>query len=206
MAIAVVAVFLAYRDAAEGPGDSVVVARTAIRAGDELQAADLRVERAELPAGSRGTFAAADLLVGHVALGPIGEGEIVQASSVTAERAAVPSREIELTLPREQVAVGRLKRGERVDIFVTSDDRTASVVRNAVVVQIGSSGEGSLTSQRETSLVVAVESGDAVAALVHALRTGDVTVVRSTFAGDLDQSPETQPLVFDARPEEQAED
>ena len=29
---------------------------------------------------------------------------------------------------------------------------------------------------------MAVPSGDAVAAVVHALRTGDVTVVRSTFA------------------------
>jgi hypothetical protein len=32
------------------------------------------------------------------------------------------------------------------------------------------------------SIVVAVPDGATVAALVHALRTGDVTVVRSTFA------------------------
>ena len=49
-------------------------------------------------------------------------------------------------------------------------------------MQIGAEDAGSLTSDREISLVVAVPSGDAVAALVHALRTGDVTVVRSTFA------------------------
>ena len=49
-------------------------------------------------------------------------------------------------------------------------------------MQIGAEDDGSLTSDREISLVVAVPSGDAVAALVHALRTGDVTVVRSTFA------------------------
>ena len=84
--------------------------------------------------------------------------------------------------PGRQIAVGRLKEGERVDVFVTYDERTASVVRGAQVVQIGAEDDGSLTSDREISLVVAVPSGDAVAALVHALRTGDVTVVRSTFA------------------------
>ena len=34
-------------------------------------------------------------------------------------------------LPRAQIAVGRLKEGERVDVFATYDDRTSSVVRGA---------------------------------------------------------------------------
>lgn len=206
MAIAAVAVFLAYRGAADGPTDSVVVARNPLRAGEQLEAADLRLEKAQLPPGSKGTFASTELLVGRVLLAPVGQGEIVQASSVTAERAAVPSHEIELALPREQVAVGRLKRGERVDVFVTTDERTTSVVRGAVVVQIGSTGDGSLTSQRETSLVVSVESADSVAALVHALRTGDVTVVRSTFASGPGSQSDTEPLVFEAAPEASASD
>ena len=77
-------------------------------------------------------------------------------------------------------------------MFATYDDRTSSVVRGAEVVQIGVDDDGSLTSNREVTLVVAVPSGDAVAAVVHALRTGDVTVVRSTFA---DATAE-DPLVF----------
>jgi hypothetical protein len=90
--------------------------------------------------------------------------------------------EVAVALPRHQIAVGRLKPGERVDVFVTYDERTTSVVRGAEVVQIEAEDAGSLTSDREISLVIAVPSGDAVAAVVHALRTGDVTVVRSTFA------------------------
>ncbi|MEO7428486.1 MAG: hypothetical protein ABIY48_03795, partial [Acidimicrobiales bacterium] len=86
-------------------------------------------------------------------------------------------------------AVGRLKQGERVDVYVTYDERTASVVRGAEVVQIGADRDRSLTSDREVTIVVAVPSGDAVAALVHALRTGDVTVVRSTFGQPDDGSP-----------------
>jgi esterase/lipase superfamily enzyme len=78
--------------------------------------------------------------------------------------------------------VGRLRAGDRVDLFVTHDDRTAVVVQGAEVLQLVASEDGSLTTSREVELVVAVESGDLVTALVHALRTGEITVVRSTFA------------------------
>jgi hypothetical protein len=77
-------------------------------------------------------------------------------------------------------------------VFATSDDRTTSVVRGAAVVQIEADPSGSLTSSREVTLVVAVPSGDAVAAVVHALRSADVTVVRSTFTDGTREDP----LVF----------
>jgi Flp pilus assembly protein CpaB len=182
-------VFLAYAGAEDGPSDQVVVARRAIRVGAVLEADDLRVARAELPRDASGSFADVDQLVGHVTLGPIGAGEIVQAASVTDDASQAAGHEIELTLPRAQVAVGRLKQGERVDVFVTRDDRTTSVVRGAEVVQIGGSGDGSLTSERDVSLVVATPTAEGVAELVHALRTGDVTVVRSTFATVDDAAP-----------------
>jgi Flp pilus assembly protein CpaB len=195
MAIAAVGVFLASTDASEGPSDELVVASTAIRPGEQIAADDLRLLEAELPGSARGaTFATIDEVVGRVALGPIDAGEIVQAGSLTSERATTPAHEVALTLPRGQVAVGRLKEGERVDVFVTYEERTTSVVRGAEVVQIATASDGSLTSDREIGIVVAVPSGEAVAALVHALRTGDVTVVRSTFA-----SPdEGAPLVYDS--------
>lgn len=182
MALAAIGVFLAYADASRGPGDSIVITRHAIRVGEVLEATDLRVVTGELPTAADGSFDDIATVVGRVALGPIDEGEMVQAGSVTDDRASAPAHEVALTLPREQVAVGRLKQGERVDVFVTRDDRTRSVVRGVQVVQITSAGDGSLTSDREISIVVAAPSGDAAAALVHALRTGDVTVVRSTFA------------------------
>ena len=73
---------------------------------------------------------------------------------------------------------------------------TSAYVPMTAVVQIEADDSGSLTSSREVTLVVAVPSGDAVAAVVHALRTGDVTVVRSTFA-----EPTTdEPLSFDGAP------
>ncbi len=183
MAVAAVGVYLAYDRAGDDATTPVVVAASSIRVGEVLEAGDLRTIEVDLPdPAADGTFRGVDAVAGRVALGPIAPGEIVQAGSVTDERAAADLHEVAISLPRAQIAVGRLKQGERVDVFVTYDDRTTSVVRGAEVVQIGADDDGSLTSDREITLVVAVPSGDAVAAVVHALRTGDVTVVRSTFA------------------------
>jgi Flp pilus assembly protein CpaB len=193
MAVAVVGVFVASTEAGQDPSDPIVLAARAIRVGEVLEASDLRQVDGQLP-GDGVAFGDVESLVGHVALGPIDEGEIVQAGSVTAERAAPGLHEVAVSLPRRQIAVGRLKPGERVDVFVTYDDRTTSVVRGAEVVQIEAEDSGSLTSDREISLVIAVPSGDAVAAVVHALRTGDVTVVRSTFAA----ASVDEPLEFDS--------
>ena len=194
MAVAAVGVFLAYAGANDAPKSSVVVAAHAIRVGEVIEADDLRVVAADLPGATlAATFSSTAPLVGRVALGPIEEGEILQAGTVTAEKSTSSAHEIAITLPREQIAVGRLKQGERVDVFVTYDERTTSVARGAEVVQIGAEGDRSLTSEREVTIVIAVPSGDVVAALVHALRTGDVTVVRSTFA----ETGGGEPLVFE---------
>jgi Flp pilus assembly protein CpaB len=189
IAVAVVGVFVAYDRATSRPTEPIVVAAHALRIGQILRAEDLRTVDVDLPARVRGTFDAVDLLTGRVTLGPIAEGEIVQSGSVSDQASSVGVHEIALTLPRSQIAAGRLKPGDRSDIFVTYDERTTSVVRGAPVVDISSDGGSSLTSDRDITLVVAVPSGDAVAALVHALRTGDVTVVRSTFAAATTDDP-----------------
>lgn len=183
MAAAAVGVYLAYDQASAHPTESVVVATHAIRVGEVLAPDDLDTIQADLPAGAAdATFASVDAVIGRVVLGPIADGEIVQAGSVTDQRRAAALHEVAISLPRANLAVGRLKQGERVDVFVTYDETTTSVVRGAEVVEITADDGGSLTSSRDVTLVVAVPSGDVVAAVVHALRTGDVTVVRSTFA------------------------
>jgi Flp pilus assembly protein CpaB len=183
MAVAAVGVFAAYTDATDAPSTTFVVAAGPLRPGERIEADDLRQVRGTLPAaiGDR-TFLDPEQLVGRAA----------QASMVSDD--ATVGHEVALALPRAQVAVGRLKPGERVDVFVTGDDRTDVVARGAAVVEIDAGDDGSLTSERTLTLVLAVSDGDVVAALVHALRTGDVTVVRSTFS----EVPADEPLTFDA--------
>src|SRR5690606_18382268 len=134
-------------------------------------------------------------------------GELVQPAVVSPDRpAGETQREVAVTLPREQVAVGRLQVGDRVDLFVTDDVRTTAVVQGVPVVHLAADDATALVAGREVRLVVALESDPVVAALVHALRTGEVTVVRSTFAaeqsGDLTHPPTTdEPPTEGARSE-----
>jgi Flp pilus assembly protein CpaB len=183
MAVAGIGVFVTATGADEGPTQRAVVADRAIRVGERIEPRHVRVAAVELPAGSAPSFDDVEDVIGRVALGPIGDGELVQSASVTADRGEHAAHEVALTLPRPQIAVGRLRQGERVDVYATDDEHTWSVALGAEVVQIDAGGDGSLTSDRELTIVVAVETADAVAPLVHALRRADVTVVRSTFAG-----------------------
>lgn len=174
--------------ASDGRG-SVVVAADDLHPGEVVTADDVELARASLPSSAHG-FAMVEDVLGRVALGPVGRGEVLQASSLTDDTVAAGSRrEVALTLPPEQVAVGRLRVGERVDVFVTYDEQTSSIVEGAEVVQLTLGDDSSLTRQGDISLVVSVESKELVAALVHALRTGAVTVVRSTLAEEADDEP-----------------
>lgn len=195
MAVAAVGTFTSVVGAGDGPSGEVVVARRAIRVGETIDASHLRLVRADLPdRTSDMTFDDPASIVGRVALGPIGENEVVQGSSVTIDRAVTSTHEVAITLPREQVAVGRLRQGERVDVYATDDEHTWSVVRGAEVVEIDGGADESLTSERQLSVVVAVSTADEVAAVVHALRRADVTVVRSTFADDEGAPVDHDPL------------
>jgi Flp pilus assembly protein CpaB len=194
MAVAAVGVFVAYQGSEDRPHGTVVVAAHDLRPGQQIEADDLRLAAVELPADTRAaTFGGLDAVVGRVVLGPVARGELLQRGVLTAER-RVAANEIAITLPRAQVAVGRLKQGERVDVYVTYDRRTSSVVRGVEVVQIGADADRSVTSDRDVEIVVAVDSTESVAALVHALRTGEVTIVRSTFG----RERADEPLVYDA--------
>jgi Flp pilus assembly protein CpaB len=196
VALAAIGVFVAYQQAGRDPRDAAVVATTPIRVGEVIEADDVALAELDLGSSGASTFDRVDAVVGRVALGPIGEGELLQASSITDAPGEFGLHEVAITLPGSQIAVGRLKAGERVDVFATADDSTATVARGAQVVEISAEDDASLTSNRDITVVVAVADGDEVAALVHALRTGDVTVVRSTFADSSD------PLTFEEGPDD----
>lgn len=197
MAAAAVGVFAAYQGAGDEAGAPVVVATSAIRMGQTVGPDDVRLVEVDLGPSPPPAFHAIDDVVGRVALGPIGEGELLQSGSLTDDAGELGLHEVAITLPRANFAVNRLKPGERVDVYVTLDDQTRTVARSAAVIEITADDGGSLTSSRDVTVIVAVPDGSQVAAIVHALRTGDVTIVRSTFAAEDDASP----LTFDGRPE-----
>jgi hypothetical protein len=185
MSMAAIGVFVAYTGATRGPTSAHVVAATDLAPGHRITEADLDVVTVDLPTdqGER-AFDDPERLAGRVVLGPIGEGEIVQAGAVTAQSGQQQGHEIALLLPRGHVAAHRLQPGDRVDLFSTTPEQTSPIVRDALLLSAGGDSGGAIGEEREVSVVVGVPTLDDVSLVVHALRTADLTVVRSTFAGE----------------------
>jgi len=200
VALAVLGIFVAYDRAGAGPSDTVVMATSGIGAGEVVEAEDLKLVEVDLDDELTEVFSSIESVEGRVALGPIGEDELVQSGSLTDQQGGEAAHEVALELPRGQVAVGRLKEGERVDVYVSTDQATHSVARGAQVVDIDVADGSTLTGDREIALVVAVPTEEAVAAVVHALQTGEVTVVRSTLA----EASSSDPVTFDPSTSEPA--
>jgi Flp pilus assembly protein CpaB len=185
LAVAVVGTFTAWQRAAGGPDTSYAVARRPLQPGEQVTADHVRLVPAELDSGSADrAFRTSDAVVGRVALGPIGEGELIQRSLLGDAASTTPLIEVSFALPRDRAVDGRLRSGDRVDVFVTYDDHTAEVVQGAQVIGIGGSEGASLAGDLDLTVTLGLEDGARRAELVHAVRAGDVTLARSTQSGE----------------------
>jgi hypothetical protein len=188
MVVAAVGVFLAYTDATGDPSTSFVVAATDLRPGDRIASQDLELTPIDLPASVSGrAFVSPEDLAGRIVLAPVAEGEVLQASAVTDQPAAEAGTEVAITLPRENVATGRLEVGDRVDVFQTTEAGTSTVARGVQVIDLTVSDSDDLGAEGDVEVVVTIPADDDVGELVHALRVADITIVRSTFAEPSDE-------------------
>jgi Flp pilus assembly protein CpaB len=195
LALAAVGTFLTWQWAAGTPDTTYVVTRHPLRAGQRLGEDDLALAAADLP-GALAVHAFADpaSVVGRVVLGPVGEGELVQASQLSDASSAPSTVEVALSLPRDRALDGALQPGDRVDAFVTYDDRTLLVVARAQVLAISGGDAAAIGDLGQVTVTVALPDTQPRAELVHAARRGEVTLVRSTQA-DADVDPGSEVFV-----------
>ena len=188
LALSGVATFMAWEHAAHTPHQSFVVAARSIDPGERLAPSDLRLSAVDLPRGvAAGAFADPAALIGRVALGPIGEAELVQASQLSEGRVAAPGVELAFALPTDRAVDGQLRSGDRVDVYVTYPEQTAVVGAGVEVVRVaGAAGEGFSSAGQTVTVTLGVPVSDDASRnlteLVHAVRAGEVTLVRSTDA------------------------
>jgi len=183
VALAALLAFTAARGGGEPPGRPVVVAARDVPPGTTLTEADLALSRMALPDGWDDRVAGrAAQLVGAVTVAPLRQGDLVQASSVVAAANAPGGFEVAMALPADRAVQDRLRPGERVDVLVTfgtgAPARTDVVVRDALVQQRSVAG-GRLGGD-QVAVTLAVADQAQVLALTHALRAGEVTLVRAT--------------------------
>lgn len=181
VAVAGVCTFVAWRQASGTADRSYAVAARPIHPGEALTADDIHLEPIELPAGmAAAAFTDASGIEGRVALGPIGEGELVQLGQVSDPGTRGPSAEMSFSIAPDRAVDGRLRSGDLVDVFVTRDGTTTAVAEGVQIVDAVKHGDGSFGSGGELTITVTLADPALRGPLIHAVREGEVTLVRST--------------------------
>lgn len=179
--LAGVGTLVAWQRAAGTPEQAYVVADRAILPGETLSPDDVRLQPIDLPGSVAGAaFTDAATVADRVAIGVIGEGELVQVSQLSEAGVAAATAEVSLALERDRAVDGRLRSGDLVDVFVTHDDRTEAVVERVRVVEVADAGGSSFTSASQVTVTLALTDAARRAPVIHAGRAGEVTLVRST--------------------------
>jgi hypothetical protein len=180
VAVAGVCTFVAWRQASGTADRSYAVAARPIHPGESLTAADVHLEPIELPAGlAASAFADASGVEGRVALGPIGEGELVQLGQVSDPGSPGSAAELSFSIAPDRAVDGRLRSGDLVDVFVTRDGATTAVAEGVQIVE-AVEHDGSFGSDGELTITVTIADPALRGPLIHAVREGEVTLVRST--------------------------
>jgi Flp pilus assembly protein CpaB len=180
---AAVGSFTAWSGTTDDDRRPFVVVAGDVRPGEVLDAGDLEVRRLDLPASvAGGAYADAASLIGSVAVAPMAAGELVQRSAVVDRMPDLA--ELSFSLDADRAVDGRLQVGERVDVLATfgtgAEAATDVVVRDALVLAASRDDGGVGPARMVLTLGVA---DDEVVALTHAVRAGEVTVVRTAGRG-----------------------
>jgi Flp pilus assembly protein CpaB len=203
VAVAAVLVFSAYAGAGERPTRSMVVARRALAPGHTITGDDVEVRTGDLPDELVGrSFTAVDEVLGAVALGPLGEGDLVQSGSVR-QGAGDDRPEFSFPVEREQALAGDVRPGEEVDLLATfgsgSDAETVVLARGAQIREVDESRNGTIGSSGRLVLTVGLASGDEVLDLAHAAQVATITVVRAGGAGSAAGPARTSSATIEGR-------
>jgi hypothetical protein len=181
VAVAGVCTFVAWQQASDTADRSYAVATRSILPGEPLTADDIRFEPIDLPDGlSAAAFTDTSGIEGRVALGPIGQGELVQVGQVSDPRQVSPAAELSFSIARDRAVDGRLRSGDLVDVFVTDDGGTTAVAEGMQIVDAAAHDGGSFGTSGELTITVTIADPALREPLIQAVSEGEVTLVRST--------------------------
>jgi len=185
MALAAVGTFLAYAEASADHTLDVLVTSRALAPGEIISADDVELVPVEVPGSVRGLFGAVDAAVGRQVTSPVAAGEFLLASATAEPAEGEETLEVALSLAASR-AVGRLRPGERVDVFSTwSGDVTELIAVDARVLEVSGGSSRGLGGTEPVVVRLAVGDFSQVEALVHAQAAGDLTLVRATIGSEV---------------------
>ncbi len=185
IALAAVGTFAAYTGATADTRDRFVVARQDLPIGHRITKADLGEAAMDLPPALRArVWQDPSRLVGAVVVGPVGNGELIQAADVVnGDEAGATGPQVSFPIDSARALAGSLKVGEVVDVLATYDaaggGQTTAVVRGARVVDRSQPDSRLGEGGKEVVTLSVVNRSDTLA-VAHAANAGEVTLVRVT--------------------------
>jgi hypothetical protein len=169
----------------------VVAARRDLAAGTVLSADDLSVVSARLPHSGSGIYASGPAeLVGRRLAHDVSAGELVPLAAVD-----TTSTRTTVSVPLEAAAAPDLRKGQRVELWVTVGDCPALVLLPDVTVQAvhtDSAGFGSGSGGQDVTISVAPELADRV---VEALAIDDAQLRAGILSGSSAAEPAPNDLL-----------
>lgn len=180
------------------PPMSYVIATRQIDPGQRIETDDLRLAPMALPPSvAAGAFTRVSAVAGSVALGPIGEGGLVQGHVIVPSTGTHAGREISFAVETPWAVDGVLRPGDRIDVFATSasedEHDTTEVLSGALVRHVSNTG-GGLGETTGLTITVAVSAAADLDRAVSALRAADLTVVRATGVTTIESpAPDASP-------------
>lgn len=183
VALSFVGMFVAWRHATGSSGQLYAVAARPLSPGDAVSADDVRFQSIRLPAGvAHAAFPDGASLEGRVAVAPVREGELLQAGALSDAAKGPPFGEVSLQLDRALAVDGRLHSGDLVDVYGSGANGTDLVAAGIRVVTVDADG-GSFGNDDQLTVTLALAGPGQEVSVIHAARTGTVTLVRTTHAG-----------------------
>lgn len=152
-----------------------------LRQDETLDGAELVPAEVKLPADVAANYApATDDLDGAVLTRPVVAGELIPSAWIASGAAAEAGRSMTVPVTPEHAVGGRLRPGDRVDVYATFDSgderaRTSVLVRGVEVLDVVETGGLVVGEEAVVGLTVAVTPGEA-ARLAFAIRTAELDV------------------------------
>ncbi len=195
VSLAAIGLFVAYRQAVGEPDTSFVVLNGRVEAGQRVTAADVQMEKIELPDSVTATvFSDPSSVIGGVAIVPLRAGEMLQRSDILLLAPGEapddpPWRELSFSIASARAVDGQIRPGETIDLIATysvqGDTDTVVVFRDAPVLRITEASDGLLSSTGGFTITVALADPSTVLAAVNAVDDAqELTVVRATKVGE----------------------
>jgi Flp pilus assembly protein CpaB len=185
--LAALITFTAYSRAIRPPTTRYLVATRDIEPGATLRAADVQAVPIALPdAVAQRVVGPSVSLEDAVVLGPVAKGELFQVGNLIKKAGGSGSRELSFPIDSAFAAAGRIRPGDRIDVYAGKDDRAESVATNLLVIATSNPPDSVNAGRGTIVLTVSYDGTFDGAGLLGAAQNTKLSLIRRTgVTGDI---------------------